>query len=711
MLSQGMNRCVEAAHVIAGGSETDRIDTRHLVMAALDDPEVGEALKFLGNDSANLKRLLSACWPDGPAPGSRSSKSFHISEEAMGLLRKAALLAQGSPTEEITPIGFLRAFLHDGTEASPLLIMNHSGLTTEGIDRWVAGRNRLKAIQAREIPQSLRGFCTDLVMEALKGRIDAVHGREEEIASVTRILRRRKKNNPILVGEPGVGKTAVVEGLALMIADGSVGEGLKDARILSLNLASFISGTKNRGDLEERLNEIIRQLEQDPTLILFIDEIHVLVGGSSALADAANLLKPSLASGRVRCIGATTHGEYARYFDSDPAMARRFLSVDVTEPTREKAFVIVSKASTGYAAHHRVTYTEEAIRASVDLSIRHLLTRRLPDKAIDMIDEAGVIAVSEGKTEVTMDHVARAVSRACGRNVTGGMIDASELATFLRGMVRGQDQHCKAVADVMARADSPLAAARGTRASIMLTGPSGSGKNHLANAVGKALGLVVHRLDMGEFRAENNVTRLIGPPPGYVGYGGGGLLTEFARRTPACVILLDNLDIAHPDVHSIIGQVVETGTLRDTSGREVSFGGVVLMMTAAIKAEDEKSFGFSPAASASTDSIERRFDPSFIQGLDLVVHLSRLGRQSLKRIVLDMIEGLSKRARERGLAVDVDEEIIDVVVEEAHAEAAGAKPLARIFRRVIENPFLDRGILSASAAPTNVIGLTAAVSA
>jgi len=712
MLTTEMNRCLEDANFLASNLGQREVDVWHVAVALLSDADVSAAIRSLGVDpELALARIMSSYGAD---PKSHFNWEEEIAASSptpsvgvTSLARASFDYAQKRNQDKVTPVFFLRSILRFNGGV-PGEVLTSMGLSSVAIDEWLDRHERAKALRAREIPAELSEYCRDLVLEAVDGKLDPVIGRDAQIARIASILKRRKKNNPILVGEPGVGKTAVVEGLARLIAEGSAGQGLGDARILALDVARIIGGTKHRGDLEQRLQAILDRLAEDRSLILFIDETHVIVGGASGMTDASNLLKPALASGRIRCIGATTHGEYAKYFDADPALARRFLAVNVPEPTPQEAAVILERMVPEYSSHHGVTYDPRAVKAALDLTVRYLLSRRLPDKALDALDEAGALASRRGDATVTERHVLEILSETCGPSIQAASLDAAMIGKSLSDVVRGQDEACSAVAALMARSASPFASHRGTRASIMISGGCGTGKKLLIGTLAHALGLPVHHLDMSEYRQEHTVSRLIGPPPGYVGFGSGGRLTEIARRNPSCVIFLDRMEAAHPDVHAIVAQAIKNGVLTDTSERVVSFKGAIVVM--AVRTEDEEggSFGFmSKPDKRETEGLDKKFSPDFLDLIDLTVDLSPLAKPALRRIAEDMADALVRRLADKGVGVSIESDVIDAVVEEVAAAGKGARPMAKVFRKMVENPVIDH----ASFLPTDGDGAEITVAA
>lgn len=700
MLTTEMEHCVENATFLAVRLGQKEVEVGHLVIAILEDANSAAALRSIGlAPTQALGPLLShyaeeagRCTDalgtaEGPSP----------SNDLKALIRVSVDYAAKRGLQGVTPLAFLWSVLRFNGGV-PGQALSGLGITSRSLEPLISRQERVATLKAKTLPGAILEFCRDLVMESIDGRIDPVVGRDEQVTRCAGILRRRKKNNPILIGEPGVGKTAIVEGLAHLIAEGRAGFGMNDARILSLDVAKIIAGTRHRGDLEQRLRDIISHLEDDRSLILFIDETHVIVGGASGMTDASNLLKPALASGRIRCIGATTHGEYAKYFDADPALARRFQTVDVPEPSPEEAVAILDKSLDAYSRHHGVNYSDEAATAAVDLTARYVLTRKLPDKALDALDEAGVLASMRGEPTVMASHVSEVVSRMCGRRILGVGKTALEIRDAITSVVRGQDDACESVARLVSRSRSPLAASKGMTATILLSGGPGTGKELIARTMAGSLGLPVQYLDMSEYKQEHTVSRLIGPPPGYIGHGNGGRLTEAARRNPSCVLILDNMDAAHPDVHSIIAQAMRHGFLTDTSERIVSYRGVILVMIVSTEDTEGGSFGFTPQSRTDTDgNMTRLFSSGFLDLVDLTLDLKPIGRETLLRIAHDMYESLKNRLSAMGIRITVSSHVLEAIVDETLSYGTGARRMRRIFKGMVEDRLLD-------AAETEQIG-------
>lgn len=553
-------------------------------------------------------------------------------------------------------------------------------LPDDGSRDWQAV-HRLKSMRRRGgvaagQPSALGKWCVEMVGEAARGSYDPVVGREDVIERAEQILSRRKKNNPILLGEAGVGKTSIVEAIATRIADGETMASLRGCRIHSLDVVGLVSGTRDRGDLEARIKSLMDSLASDSEAILFVDEIHVLSGGVSGAADVANLIKPALSSGRIRCIGATTHAEFARYVETDPAFARRFQPLAVAEPSADEAVSILNRVAPSYAGHHGVVYEKDAIRAAVDMSVRFVVGRHLPDKAIDLLDECGSIAAAQPGRRVTRDTVATAISRMSGL----GFVRDPDLAKKLSGRVKGQDGACAAIAEAVTRSVSDVGPGSGTRCLMLFHGPERSGKRHAAVTLAETLAVPLHVIDMSEFSEAHSVSGLFGPPPGYVGFGMGGRLTEPVRRSPACVLVLERIDRAHPAVMASVMAALESGTASDSAGRRASFAAATVVMTSVPDESGGGGIGFMQRdGGAATVGL-----PGVADLCDAVVRFDGLDREALKAVAEARLSAFLDHLRAGGYRVDMDAGVAETVALEAEKSGGGAAAVERAFRKVAD---------------------------
>jgi ATP-dependent Clp protease ATP-binding subunit ClpA len=550
----------------------------------------------------------------------------------------------------------------------------------------------------------LTTFATDLVARAAKGEIDPLIGREHELERMVQVLCRRRKNNPLLVGEPGVGKTALAEGLALKIHRGEVPEPLRHSRVFSLDLGALIAGTRYRGDFEERVKQVLERLSKEENAILFIDEIHTLIGAGSASGgtmDAGNLLKPALASGTLRCIGSTTFSDVKQSFDKDRALSRRFQKIEVLEPSEAETVAILQGLKDHYARHHGVTYSDDAILAAVRLSVRHLKDLHLPDKAIDVIDEAGAaqkLRPAEQRVSVIgipeIEQIVAKMARVPVQAVSNDdKLALKNLEHELKAVIYGQDQAIEEVASAIKLTRSGLRAPDKTIGSFLFTGPTGVGKTELARQLARVLKVDFIRFDMSEYMEKHTVSRLIGAPPGYVGYEEGGLLIDAIRKSPHAVLLLDEIEKAHPDLFAILLQVMDHATLTDTHGRKADFRHVILIMTTNAGARDlsGRKLGFTETGegSKSTGILERVFAPEFRNRLDATIHFKPLGVPEITRVVDKHVDELRALVADRGITIELTEEARLWLAEHGFDRAFGARPMARLIERTIKKPLSE----------------------
>lgn len=544
-------------------------------------------------------------------------------------------------------------------------------------------------------------FTVDLVHKAKSGHIDPVYGRDEQVERIIEILSRRKKNNPILLGEPGVGKTAIVEGLALKIASGDIPDHLKSIRILSLNTGHLVAGTRNRGDFEERLTQLIDILENNPNFVLFIDEIHSIVGGIRSINDSAEIMKPALASGKFRCIGATTHGEYIQYFSKNPAMARRFQPVAVPEPTKSEATHIIQRLLPVYAEHHKINYEDDIAPLAVELSCRFILDRFLPDKAIDVIDEAGATAAARSLTSVDKELVHEVVSRMAGVNLASGYNDSGDMADALNKRIVGQHAACEKIAIAASRSKFGLSSNNRSRCSLLFVGPSGTGKRFTVSQIADIQKLPIFKMDMSNFREAHSITRLIGSPPGYVGYESGGQLTEAIRRNPMSLVLIERAETAHPNVLSVITNAIETGVITDSCGNNIPFSNVTVIFTKDDAAK-RNSFGFHSSNLSSDPHEAPDFPTEVLDVIDDVITFKTMSESELETIAKAKVQELSAQLEQFGVQLELNGDIASTVALMALRNGGSTRELQRAFRQLAEYP-----IINASPQKGQIVSLNA----
>lgn len=566
----------------------------------------------------------------------------------------------------------------------------------------------------RKKKRALDQFTVELVAASRTGELEPLIGRSDVLERTIQVLCRRMKNNPILIGEPGVGKTAIAHGLAEQIATGEVPDILKDHKLYALDMGAMIAGTRYRGDFEERMKAVMKELEKEPKVILFIDEIHTVVGAgavSGGAMDAGNMLKPALASGKIRCIGSTTFGEYKRFFERDRALARRFQRIDIDEPTHEEAVEILKGLQSRYEEHHNVHYSAGAIEAAVRLSAQYINERFLPDKAIDVIDEAGAymrmrhfktgengVTIESAAIEITENDIENVVSKIAKipvRSVsTSERAHLKGLAERLKERIFGQDDAVETVVSAVKRSRAGFRNPDKPVANFLFVGPTGVGKTEMARQLAEALGVTLHRFDMSEYQEKHTVSRLIGSPPGYVGYEEGGLLTDAIRRTPHAVVLLDEIEKAHRDIFNVLLQVMDYATLTDNAGKKADFRNVVLIMTSNAGAREigKPLIGFgerSITESAVNDAVNEMFSPEFRNRLDKIVLFGRLNGEIVKDIVRKEISFFTEQLSEREVSIEVSEEAISYLAGKGYSEEFGARNIARLVESELKERFVD----------------------
>jgi ATP-dependent Clp protease ATP-binding subunit ClpA len=702
----------------------------HLLFALLQDDGTAAALRRAGADvdrlGSRLERFLSEQIQSGDGPRDTSTPTLAFRR----VVQDAVLQVYRSGRDEVTGSHVLVS-MFDESESFAVHFLGESGA------------DRLRLMQAASDPRSaepepagagggeaeetgkdaLSRFATSLNALAAAGKLDPVIGRDREITRAIHVLARRRKNNPLFVGDPGVGKTALAQGLAIRIHEGAVPAPLRDAEIFSLDVGALLAGTRYRGDFEERLKAVLREVEARPGAVLFIDEIHTLVGAGSTSGgamDASNLLKPALAAG-LRCMGSTTWEELRSHFEKDRALARRFQKVEVAEPSVEDTVLILKGLQERYEAFHGVRYTDEALRAAAELSARHLHDRRLPDKAIDLMDEAGAEVrlaapaaaqpepVAEGDAEEggraaaprpevgveTVERILAGMANIPPRTVAGN--ERERLRTLdaeLRARVFGQDAAIGQLASAIKLARAGLGDPRKPVGSYLFTGPTGVGKTEVARSLAEVLGVELIRFDMSEYMERHTVSRLIGAPPGYVGFDQAGLLTEAVNRAPHSVVLLDEIEKAHPDVFNLLLQVMDYGKLTDNNGKQSDFRNVVLIMTSNVGAEDlmRRRPGFVAGDAAVGDdggAFERTFSPEFRNRLDARIGFAPLSREVMEQIVDRALGELRQRLAERGVELRVDAAARGWLAERGHDPANGARPLGRLIQDRVVRPLAD----------------------
>jgi len=698
----------------------------HLLLALLDNPEVARMLEALGADIETLRRELQQFLAE--ALETLPAGVHKPPEETPGIqrvLQRAAVHALSAERSSIDGPAVLVAFFREPS-CHALYLLEQQGLTRLDVLRYVShglnpegvggvtpghehGDEREESSGNDDEPSPVRDplgtFCTDLRQRAAEGKIDPLIGREAELERTIHVLARRRKNNPVFVGEPGVGKTAIVEGLARRLHEGSVPAALKASTIYALDMGALIAGTKFRGQFEERIKAVLKALKQKPGAILFIDEIHTVVGAgatSGGTMDASNLLKPALANGELRCIGATTYPEYKASFERDRALERRFQKIDVKEPTVAETILILQGLAPRYAEHHGVTYEDAALTAAAELSFKHINDRHLPDKAIDVIDEAGAadsILPEERRKHVIDTHaielVVSKIARIPEKTVSVSAREQLErIEPELKKVIYGQDHAIEQLASVIKLQRSGLGHGERPIGSFLFAGPTGVGKTELAKQLAKILGVELLRYDMSEYMEKHTVSRLVGAPPGYVGFDQGGLLTDAVRKNPHAVVMLDEIEKAHPDLFNVLLQVMDHATLTDNTGRKADFRNVVLILTTNAGARDmaASSIGFTGPGSgggSSKGAIERTFSPEFRNRLDAIVQFNALDPIAIAQVVEKNLAELYTQLADKHVTLELSEAAKEYLAEKGFDRAFGARPMARLIEKVLKRPLAD----------------------
>jgi ATP-dependent Clp protease ATP-binding subunit ClpA len=693
------------------------LGVEHILYGLLFNPAAKETLEACGAQIESLRHDLEdffeqffSTQAERPIPTRGFQRVIH----------QAALAGQSSGKEIITGAELLVA-IYDQNESHASYFIRKANISRLDLLNYIAHgvrKNQLlvpkddeankgtkqdsSAQPGSEIP-FLDNYTENLVVKAKQGRIDPLVGREKELDRAMHVLLRRRKNNPLFVGDAGVGKTALAEGLALRVVDGKVPEKLKDMQIFALDLGSLLAGTKFRGEFEERLKGVLKDLKSLPHAVLFIDEIHTIVGAgavSGGSTDASNLLKPALASGELRCIGSTTFKEYRQQFISDHALARRFQKIDVNEPSEDETLKILLGLKGKYEEFHGVSYSRAVLKSAVELAVRYVTDRLLPDKAIDVIDEAGAFVAlqTSGKKKVQLQDVADTVARMAQipsvKVSTSDRKQLMDLANRLRARVYGQDEALEKLSQAIKLSRSGLADKNKPVGSFLFAGPTGVGKTEVCKALADVLGITLIRFDMSEYMEKHAASKLIGAPPGYIGYEEGGLLTEKVSKNPHCVLLLDEIEKAHPDIFNILLQVMDAGTLTDNTGRKADFTNVTLIMTSNAGARevaagyigfDRKGQSFEPADQA----IKEQFSPEFRNRLDAVVYFKSLSQDVMAKVVDKMLAEVSVRALAKGLVLKYSTALREYFAKEGYSPEFGARPLARLIQEQLTLKLAD----------------------
>ncbi len=732
MLSRNLEQTLHRALSLASERRHEYATLEHLLLGLADDTDAATVLRACGVDLDKLRTDLSE-FLDKDLAGLASDRTGDPKPTAgfQRVVQRAAIHVQSSGRDEVTGANVLVALFSE-RESHAVYFLQLQDMTRLDAVNFIShgiakapGRTAARPVQGsgngpqggdgphepeREEKPSRRGqdalsnYCVNLNKKAIAGKIDPLIGRESEIERTIQILCRRTKNNPLYVGDPGVGKTAIAEGLAKRIVEGDVPEVLAKSTIFALDMGALLAGTRYRGDFEERLKAVVTELENQAGAILFIDEIHTVIGAgatSGGAMDASNLLKPALASGNLRCIGSTTYKEFRNYFEKDRALVRRFQKIDVNEPSIEDSIKILRGLKTNYEKHHKVRYTDEAIRGAVELSAKYINDRKLPDKAIDVIDEVGasrmLLPENKRRKTVTLRDVEEMVAKIA--RIPPKSVSADDKETLrnlerdLKSMVFGQDRAIEALAAAIKLARAGLREPEKPIGNYLFSGPTGVGKTEVARQLAATMGIELIRFDMSEYMERHSVSRLIGAPPGYVGFDQGGLLTDAIDQHPHAVLLLDEIEKAHLDLFNILLQVMDHGKLTDHNGKTVDFRNVVLIMTtnagASDMAKEAIGFGRDVRQGEDDEAIKRLFTPEFRNRLDATITFAALTPEIVGRVVEKFVMQLEAQLADRNVTIELSSGAKEWLAERGYDRLYGARPLARVIQEHIKKPLAE----------------------
>lgn len=719
-LQESLSQAIELAHDF----HHELVGLEHMLLALLDNTDVQEILKACAVNTELLRDDLEAYLADSDSPFMAAPESLEELRPEMTMafqriLQRAAIQMQAAGKSEVTAGSLLVALMNE-SESYAVYFLKKQDLDQYDVINYIShgvgkGSNHLLPSihkteeQSTENPEAsndpLEAYAINLNLKAKNGLVDPLIGREDVLKRVAQVLTRRTKNNPLLVGEPGVGKTAIADGLALKIVNQDVPESLKNSTVFALDMGALLAGTKYRGDFEERLKAVVKSLESKKGSILFIDEIHTIVGAGSTSGgsmDASNLLKPALSNGQISCIGATTFKEYRSHFEKDRALVRRFQKIDVREPTPEQAVSILEGLKDKYEEHHNVSFSKKSLKASVDLSVKHLHDKHLPDKAIDVIDEVGARLRLENKSDknikVKIKDVERIVAfMAQVPEQTVSKSDIEQLKTLeerLKKVVFGQNEAITKLVTSIKMARSGLNRDAKPTGSYLFAGPTGVGKTEICKQLASHLNVPFLRFDMSEYMEKHTVSRLVGAPPGYVGFEEGGLLTNAAMKNPYSLILLDEVEKAHPDLINILLQVMDNGRLTDSNGKVADFTNVILVMTSNAGAfeSSQRTLGIhndKGAVGKSLEAIKRTFSPEFLNRLSAIVEFQTLSKDLLVKVIYKFVNELKIQLAVKKVKLNISEKAIDWLFEKGYEPAYGARPFARVIDNEIKKPLID----------------------
>jgi len=724
--SSTLEQAIHTALAHANERKHELATLEHLLLALIDEPEAAKVMRACGVDLDVLGNTLTTFINEeltslvSDIDGSEAAPTTAFQR----VIQRAAIHVQSSGRTEVTGANVLVAIFAE-RESNAAFFLQEQDMTrydavnyiahgvakdpNYGESRPLTGTDHFEeetpgVVEGEAKETALDKYCVDLNEKSRRGEVDPLIGRSHEVERCIQVLCRRRKNNPLLVGDPGVGKTAIAEGLAYKIVHGETPEVLANATIFSLDLGALLAGTRYRGDFEERLKSVMSELEEHPDAVLFIDEIHTVIGAgatSGGAMDASNLLKPALQGGKLRCMGSTTYKEFRQHFEKDRALARRFQKIDVNEPTVEDAIKILKGIKSYFEEHHDIKYTADAIKNAVELSARYIHDRKLPDKAIDVIDEAGAAQhlVAESKRRKTIgvkeiEAVVAKIARIPPKNVSKDDAEVlRDLETSLKRVVFGQDPAIDALSSAIKLSRAGLREPEKPIGNYLFAGPTGVGKTEVAKQLADTLGVELLRFDMSEYMEKHAVSRLIGAPPGYVGFDQGGLLTDGVDQHPHCVLLLDEIEKAHPDVYNILLQVMDHGKLTDHNGRTIDFRNVILIMTtnagASELAKSAIGFGRERRTGEDTAAIERTFSPEFRNRLDATISFGPLSKEVILQVVDKFVLQLEAQLMDRNVLIELSKSAAEWLAKKGYDDRMGARPLARVIQEYIKKPLAE----------------------
>ncbi len=724
--SNTLEQAIHAALALANRRNHELATLEHLLLALLDEPDAARVMRACSVDLDVLRKVIITFIDEElttlevDIEGSEAVPTAAFQR----VIQRAAIHVQSSGRTEVTGANVLVAIFAE-RESNAAFFLNEQDMTrydavnyiahgvakdpSFGESRPVAGtpdglEGDMPEFEEETKETALAKYCVDLNVKSEKGEIDPLIGRDHEVERCIQVLCRRRKNNPLLVGDPGVGKTAIAEGLAHKVVQGETPEVLANTTIFSLDMGALLAGTRYRGDFEERLKAVMNELEEHPDAVLFIDEIHTVIGAgatSGGAMDASNLLKPALQGGKLRCMGSTTYKEFRQHFEKDRALARRFQKIDVNEPSVDDTIKILRGLKPYFEEHHSVRYTADAIKTAVELSDRYINDRKLPDKAIDVIDEAGaaqhLLPASKRRKTLgakEMEAIVAKIARIPPKSVSKDDQEVlRDLEVSLKRVVFGQDAAIDALASAIKLARAGLREPEKPIGNYLFTGPTGVGKTEVAKQLADNLGVELLRFDMSEYMEKHAVSRLIGAPPGYVGFDQGGLLTDSVDQHPHCVLLLDEIEKAHPDVYNILLQVMDHGELTDHNGRTINFRNVILIMTSNAGAHEQAraaiGFGRDRREGEDTAAVERMFTPEFRNRLDAVISFAPLGKEVILQVVEKFVLQLEVQLLDRGVSIELTRAAAEWIARKGYDDKMGARPLGRVIQEHIKKPLAE----------------------